>query len=85
LRCQPNLAPHFDFYHDNPQIFPLLRKPPSGMLIADSKFARRISTGAASRRVQNALRLAPLYSLSSSTNNDAALSARSLTEKILYL
>jgi hypothetical protein len=85
LRCQPNLAPHFDFYRDNPQIFPLLRQPPSGILIADSKLARRISTGVALRRDQNARRLAPLFSLSSSTNNDAAHSARSLTEKILYL
>jgi hypothetical protein len=85
LRCQPNLAPHFDFYRDNPQIFPHFRRPPSGMLIADSKFARRISTGVALRRVQNARSLAPLNSLSRSTNNDAALSARSLTEKILYL
>jgi hypothetical protein len=22
LRCQQNLAPHFDFYRDNPLIFP---------------------------------------------------------------
>jgi hypothetical protein len=50
LRCQPNLAPHFDFYRDNPEIFPLLRRPPSGMLIADCKFERRISTGATARR-----------------------------------
>jgi hypothetical protein len=50
LRCQPNLAPHFDFYRDNPPIFPLQRRPPRGMLIADCKFERRTSTGASTRR-----------------------------------
>jgi hypothetical protein len=50
LRCRPNLAPHFDFFRDNPQIFTLQRRPPRGMLIADCKFERRISTGAAARR-----------------------------------
>src|SRR5262245_9318501 len=34
-RCQPNLAPHFNFYHNNTRILPLWRRSPGGMLVAD--------------------------------------------------
>jgi hypothetical protein len=53
------------------------------MPIADRKFARRTSTGAAARRGQNAQRLAPLFSISRSMNNKAELRDDS-QEKVVF-